>query len=525
MKLKRTLAGLLAFGMLFSVTGCSSSDAETRIEDDDEDDEKEDRSDRSTDEEESSRPGLMDIFDIFNGGDTGSSSADWGDSSASSSMAESDPWGDYSDPNASSAYSEPDTSSSYSEPDTSAGYNDSGDTLTILSWASNSDTQRMVDFFLGYKGYDSSKVTIVSVGDNGEAARDNYKDYLNGFKDADLIICDYDWVADYIYNYDYTMPLSEIGLYASDFSDAYEYTLARGTNGYGDLMAVTPQITTGGFVYRADLAEEYLGVTSPAEMQQLVGDWDSFRRTGEIVYEASGGRTALQATEGGMWQAYQCSRNQPWVVDGRLNMDNAEYFMELAMDMRYSGSLAGVPMWDAAWYASVMNGSAMGEFLPTWGISDSYYSILWSFADEGEAHNLAICEGPCGWYWGGSYIAVARNCDNASLAREFIEFYCSDYDSMMNYCLTYGEYVNNREVLEGIYVTNPLLNDQDESIIIRNNADRTYPTASSRYDTIIKAKFNDAVNGYLSGRFATREDAIDFFKREVATSYPEITIE
>ena len=523
MKLKRTLAGLLAFGMLFSVTACSSGDAETRIEDDDEDDEKE-KKDRSTDEEESGRPGLMDIFDVFNEGNTESASAAVDDPSASSSMAESDPWGDYSDPNASSTYSDPNASSVYSEPDTSTGYNDSGDTLTILTWYSNSDIQRMVDFFLSSKGYDPGKVNVVSLGDWYGDYEDAYEDYLRGYDDADLMICDCDWVAKFVNDYSATMPLSDIGLYANDFPDAYGYTLSCGTNEQGELMAVTHQITTGGFVYRADLAEEYLGVRTPDEMQELVKDWDSFRRTGERLSEASSGRIALQATEEGLWQAYQCSRNQPWVVDGRLTLDNAEYFMELAKDMQDSRSIAGVPMWDQAWYASVQDGTALGEFVPSWGLTDSEGSLLYNFTNGGDITNMAICEGPCGWFWGGSYIAVASKCDNVSLAREFIEFYCKDYDSMMNYCLTYGEYVNNRRVMGDVYSNNPMLNGQDECEVLARNADRILPYCTA-YDSVIKSKFNDSVKGYLNGEYYSVEDAIEGFKYNVIVSYPNLYVD
>lgn len=71
------------------------------------------------------------------------------------------------------------------------------DTLSILTWNGNSDTTTMVQYFLQQKGYDSSKVTIVGVGDDGEGARDGYKQYLMGDGDADLMIFDCDWVADY----------------------------------------------------------------------------------------------------------------------------------------------------------------------------------------------------------------------------------------------------------------------------------------------------------------------------------------
>ncbi len=407
---------------------------------------------------------------------------------------------------------------------------DDGETLSILTWEENSDTVKMVEFFLKEKGYDASKVTIVPVGAKGENARDGYKQYLKGEDDADLMVYDADWVADYINDDALTAPYSAIGIAPTDFTEAFDYTIDFGTNDAGVFKAASFQATPGGFVYRADLAEQYLGVKTPDEMQALVKDWDTFQETGKTLYEASEGKTSLQATEGGLWQVFQSNRTQPWVVDGKLVMDNAVDFYDIAKKMQDEKTLAGVPQWDAAWNNAIMDGTALGDFVPTWGLTTTGGgSILEGFTNSGDTElgkNMAICEGPTGWFWGGSYFGVSTKCDNKTLAKEFIEFYCKNADTMKAYAATTGDFMNNKTVMAEATVSNPLLNGQDHYKVLVKVLDKLDLKGKiTKYDSVIKGKFNDSVNGYLDGTYATKEDAITWFKGQVATAYPNLVIE
>lgn len=415
--------------------------------------------------------------------------------------------------------------------DDSADATASGDeegVLSILAWNGNSDIVNMVDCFLESTGYDESKVQIVAVGDNGEGARDGYSQYLLGDGDADIMIMDSDWTQQYVNDDSLTAAYETIGLSKDDFTEAFSYTLSVGTSESGVFKAASFQATPGGFVYRADLAEQYLGVTSPEEMQEKVKDWDTFQATGVELYEASGRATSLQATEGGLWQVFQSNRTQPWVVDGALVMDTAEEFYDIAMAMQENHSLAGVPQWDAAWYAAVLDGTALGDFVPTWGLTTSEGSILYNFTDGSEENgaNMAICEGPTGWYWGGSYLAVSTKCNDASLAKEFIEFFCKNADTMKTYAEKTGDFVNNTTVMSTLTTSNPLLNGQNHyEILTKVMANLDLEGKVTKYDSIIKSHFNDSVNGYLDGTYATKEDAINAFKDAVAASYPELIVE
>lgn len=438
-----------------------------------------------------------------------------------------------------------------SKPEENVELKDDGDCLTILTWDANSDTKTMVEFFLKEKGYDASKVKFLGQGNSGEAARDQYRQYFNGNGDADLIIMDADWVQDYVCSSD-LVSYEAVGLSKSDFPDAFSYTLSFGTDPNGVLKATSFQATPGGFVYRADLAEQYLGVKSPAEMQALVSDWTKFEDTAKKVYAESGGKTMLQSTEGGLWQVFQSNRTKAWVVDGKLVMDNAEDFYDVAKRMKDDHGVTDATQWSLSWYASVFNGDAMGDFVPTWGLTTNSGSILFNFTNECEEvddldengkqqfnedgsvkkkivpktentsnANYAICEGPSGWYWGGSYLGVTKKCNNKTLAKEFIEFYCKNADSMKKYAEQTKDFVNNKSVMASLDSKNSLLNGQNHYEILAKVMDNLNLEGKiTKYDSVIKGEFNKSVQGYLNGTYSSKDEAIKAFKRAVAAAYP-----
>lgn len=401
-------------------------------------------------------------------------------------------------------------------------------TLTILSWEGNSDVKNLVESFCKSKG-SKVDVKIVNVSDYGEGARDVYRQYMMSYDDADLIVLDTDFMAQYI-NSSLTLPLSSIGLNKSDLPEMYRYTLDLGTNENGVLYAVSPQATPGAFVYRADLAKEYLGVDSPEEMHDLLSDWDKFVNTGKTLYQTSGGKVSLQSTLGGLWQVIKCN-DEPWVVNGKLNTANAKNFFKLVTQMQKDGSLANFPMWDPSWYVSVYEGEALGEFLPSWGLYPGEYSMvsnMANFSNYGYSNNgkvdLAICEGPESWYWGGTYFAVAPTCNSSSLAKEFLQFSCASSKSMKAYAKENTDFVNNSSAMSKISYDNPWLINDDYISVLADSLKGYSVNVPSVYDSRIDSICCDVAHDLLSGDFFTIDEALQAFKKEVAASFPDIKI-
>lgn len=416
----------------------------------------------------------------------------------------------------------------------------SEETLTILAWTGNSDIKNMVKLFCQEKGYSEDQIVIKGVGDNGEGARDQYAQYLSGDGDADLMCLEADWILQYINDDTLVAPLSDLGITEADYANAYDYTVQIGKDKNGVLKGASFQAAPGGFVYRTDLAEEYLGVKTPEEMQEKVKDWDTFMETAKTVYEASGNKTSLTATEGGLWQVYAANRTQPWVVDGKLVMDTAEDFFDVAKTMSDNHYLAGVPQWDPSWYQAGQDGTTMGYFFSTWCMTNSDGSQLWQAEgvtkdDDGNLSGPTfgkynICEGPTGYFWGGTWLAASTKCNTKDLATEFVKFFTTDADTMQKYAEFTGDFTNNKVAMQAIIDAgtnkNDLLGGQDQFAVLADGANNIKMDGLiTEYDSKIKACLNTAVQDYIAGTYATKEEAVDAFKKSVVATFPDIVVE
>lgn len=416
----------------------------------------------------------------------------------------------------------------------------SEETLTILAWTGNSDIKNMVKLFCQEKGYSEDQIVIKGVGDNGEGARDQYAQYLTGDGDADLMCLEADWILQYINDDTLVAPLSDLGITEADYANAYDYTVQIGKDKNGVLKGASFQAAPGGFVYRTDLAEEYLGVKTPEEMQEKVKDWDTFMETAKTVYEASGNKTSLTATEGGLWQVYAANRTQPWVVDGKLVMDTAEDFFDVAKTMADNHYLAGVPQWDPAWYQAGQDGTTMGYFFSTWCMTNSDGSQLWQAEgvtkdDDGNLSGPTfgkynICQGPTGYFWGGTWLAASTKCDTKDLATEFVKFFTTDADTMQKYAEFTGDFTNNKVAMQAIIDAgtnkNDLLGGQDQFAVLADGANNIKMDGLiTEYDSKIKSCLNTAVQDYIAGTYATKEEAVDAFKKSVVATFPDIVVE
>ena len=149
------------------------------------------------------------------------------------------------------------------EPDGSL--KDGGDKLTILCW-NDDDLKYMYDIVADATGMDKSMINYKNVDANGTDANEQYAQVFLSGDDVDLYFCDADWNMAYQNNDEYSAPLSAVGISEDMYANAYDYTVAMGKDKNGVLKGASWQAAAGGYAYRADLAEEYLGVTSPEDM-------------------------------------------------------------------------------------------------------------------------------------------------------------------------------------------------------------------------------------------------------------------
>lgn len=258
------------------------------------------------------------------------------------------------------------------EPDGSL--KDGGDKLTILCW-NDDDLKYMYDIVADATGMDKSMINYKNVGSNGTDANEQYAQVFLSGDDVDLYFCDADWNMAYQNNDEYSAPLSAVGISEDMYANAYDYTVAMGKDKNGVLKGASWQAAAGGYAYRADLAEEYLGVTSPEDMQAQVGSWDDFWKTAATVYEKSGNTTAMADSLGGVWRAYSNgNRTKSWVNDGKLDPSSVGDFISMAKENFDKGYISGATQWSDDWLPQGQSDGAQanktfGFFFPTWAIA------------------------------------------------------------------------------------------------------------------------------------------------------------
>lgn len=453
-------------------------------------------------------------------GDSSSSS-----SSSSSSTAESSNGGDESSPAESSEGGEEGGSADIKLPS-------GGDKMTILAWNAN-DVDPMLSFWLPDSGYTEDQINFVNFDCGGSEASAKYDQYFLGGEDIDMFMVEADWALKYINDDSKTAPLSDLGLSEADFANLYGYTMEIGKDKNGTLKGVSWQAAPGGWCYRSDLADTYLGVKTPEDMQAKVSDWDKFQATAAEVSEASGGATALTTTLGGIWQAFAANRTTPWVQDGTLAVDDfCNTFVDLAKNMRENGYVTDLAQWSDDWYAAGQTDDTMGYFVSTWGFGDS---ILLSAAGGkgGDTYGKwAVCQGPTPYFWGGTWMCVSPNTDNADMVASYMRYFTVDEASMEKYALGKdgGEYVSNKNVMQKIVDDgsnkNENLGGQDQFAVLHQSAQGIdMKGLITPYDASIKSAFLDAVTAYCNGETSSADDCIQDFKKRVSTSVTDIVVQ
>jgi hypothetical protein len=395
-----------------------------------------------------------------------------------------------------------------------------GTTLTVMTW--NTEFTGFVrDYYLkDHPLPDGVTYNPVEFGVGGGDASQYFDQYMDSGKDLDLFCLEADWALTYL-NSDKTTSLEAIGIKESELDGQYSYTKDLGRDSSGVLKAATFQACPGGYAYRSDLAEKYLNVKTPDEMQAKVKDWDTFLASAKTVKEASGGKTKMTASLGGVWQVFASSRNTPWVVDNKLVItEEVTDFLNLAKTMVDEGYVdPNIVQWTDSWLPLGTSDATMGYFVSTWGIGDVIIGPAAGGKGGATWGKWAVTEGPQAFYWGGTWIAPSSTCDNADLVADIIRYFCVNEDSMKAFAIGSNSFVNNKSVMQAIIdegsgkVEN--LGGQDPNPIWLKNADKIDLSFMSEYDGEIKKALNTAYTSYVNGE-TDYDGTIELFKDQVA---------
>ena len=335
-------------------------------------------------------------------------------------------------------------------------------------------------------------------------------------------------VAKYYTESDVTLPLASIGITNDMYANAYQYTVDYATYN-GELKALTWQAAPGNFTYRADIAEEVLGTSDPDEVQEYVKDWNTFFQTADTMKEA--GYKMLSGPDDVKYAIWD-QQTKPWVTvaaDGSetLTLDDAvtEYF-ETAKKLYDGGYTDQTSMWSDGWSAN-FEGDVFGYFGCTWFV---YWCISTDESSPTSTYgDWRVCAGPVSYHWGGTYVAVTKDCPNTELAAFLIYELCADPDVMYTLSCDTFDFVNNKEAVQRLIAdgkgSSPILGGQNPVEVWAESA-LTIDLSNSTYlDAALKAIMDTASESYNAGTLSSAEEAVQYVKDQVASTYDYITVE
>ncbi len=323
-----------------------------------------------------------------------------------------------------------------------------GDTFTIVSW-NRDEVPSLISNWTGIEVEDvierlysesnekitapsGANINFINLGTAGGYAPERYDEMFNQGEDIDVYLVEPYWALRYMDNDAHSAPLSSLGISENDMNEWYPYTKKLAQNSKGVYKSVPYCIAPGAFAYRSDLAEKYLGVTTPEEMQTAIGDWSKFSSSAKTIAEKTEGKVALADSIAGMWQAYSCGRFDFITSENKLNLStDVRSFADMAKDLWKSGGVTKNSQWNDEWIQAGQYDQCMGYFVPSWAF---FYgeSFLYESTNK-QPGKWSMCIGPQAYYWGGNDMLVNPSTDNGDDARSFIISSAFNSDNMKRY--------------------------------------------------------------------------------------------
>ncbi|MBD5454673.1 MAG: hypothetical protein HDR30_10225 [Lachnospiraceae bacterium] len=434
------------------------------------------------------------------------------------------------------------TDNSASTTNTSAASNDtassdnnggsaSGDKFYIYSW--NTELQERLAYVFEANPGIEERVEYVNVGDS--AVYQEKIDQLLQTPDAedypDMIAFEAGYIMKYT-NSDFTIPVTDCGITDADMSEMYPYTITIATDQRNNTVkGLSWQSCPGAFIYRTDLAESILGVTSPEEMQAKIDSWDKFLDTAREIKEKSGDATRILSSNGDVVNTFMSNKTEPWVTsDAVFHMDSAmEEYMDVVKVLEQEDLTQKTTQWSDEWNAGPSTDAVFGYFGCTWFLHWTIKANCGGDAVGAGTYGLwNMCEGPASYYWGGTWLGATSGCSDTALAGQIMKSLCCDTEVMTKMSEETLDYVNNKAAMQSLSDAGKgaydFLGGQDFIAVfspLANNVDVSWMSA---YDQKVNELLDTQVTAYAKGE-KDKDTAIADFKTAVAEAYPAVTVE
>ena len=345
---------------------------------------------------------------------------------------------------------------------------------------------------------------------------------------VDIFLVEADYALKYV-NTDYSMAVKDLGITDADIADQYKYTQDVVTDSNGVLKGLSWQGCPGVMFYNREAAKEVFGSDDPAVVQEKVKDWDTFNATAKELYDAGYQITSSAADT---FRTYTNNVSSPWVVDGKINIDeNVMNWVNNSKELVDAGYTGTHELWSDDWSKGFFpEGKVFAYFGPAWLVNFSMSAD--TEGSIGYNGGWGACEGPQGFFWGGTWICAATGTDNAGVIKDIMLKLTCDKDIMTGIVVKDDDFVNNKpamearadgsELIDGAEYTSKVLGGQNPLPMYCAGVDGLDLSNLGPYDQACTEEFMSAMLDYMKGNIDL-DTAIDTFYKEVITKHPELT--
>lgn len=328
--------------------------------------------------------------------------------------------------------------------------------------------------------------------------------------------------------------VNDVGLTEEDLANQYQYTKDIVTDSNGVLKGVTWQATPGLFAYRRSIAKDVLGTDVPEEVQALLSDWTKFDA---VAAQMSDKGYKMLTGFDDSYRTFSNNVSVPWVdANGVIQIDaNIKKWADQTKTYTDKGYNNKSILWDNQWAADQGPGAKVfGYFMPPWGFDFVLMgNSLETSTDEGgklEVGNgnygdWGACEGPAGYYWGGTWICGAAGTDNLNLVKQIMYTLTCDPETLKAITFEYNDFCNNSIAMDEIAADSSygseFLGGENHIAKFASAAPTIDLSNISPYDQGCNEEFQEMMRDYFNGT-VSYEEAVENFYTGVIERYPNL---
>jgi multiple sugar transport system substrate-binding protein len=205
-----------------------------------------------------------------------------------------------------------------------------------------------------------------------------------------------------------------------DTSELINYMLPLSTNPKGELVGIDDAPSMAGLAYKRELAEEYLGVSEPEELEAMFTSWDVFMEKGAEVLQKSNGKVFMFPGPGDVMTILKGQNNISFAENGVLNLQNALGTpLDMILKMKQLGIIDTIEQDSPAWRASMASRNHI--FYPA-----AHWSPQWVIKpndpDGNNTWGIIIPPGG-GFPYGGTCWSISKDAQHPEEAWTFLSWF------------------------------------------------------------------------------------------------------